>query len=242
MVSDAPIGIEKLPIKPGSAAVPMPGYDVRVLLADSTEAAVNEVGAIVIKLPLPPGCLPTLWNIDERFKQSYLSFFEGYYLTADAGFKDEDGYVSIMGRTDDIINVAGHRLSTGTTEEVLAAHVDVAECALIGAKDALKGKILVGLVVLNAGVTREHEEIASELVQMVRDQIGPVASFKTAVVVSRLPKTRSDKILRGTIKRIADKTPYKMPATIDYHATLPIMEEAMASLGLGKAAVSEGSK
>ena len=228
-----PIGIEKLPIKPGSAAVAVPGHDVRVLLDDGSEAAANEVGTVVVKLPLPPGWLPTLWNKDEHFKQSYLSAFDGYYLTADAGLKDEDGYLSIMGRTDDIINVAGHRLSTGGMEEVLAAHADVAECAVLGVKDELKGEIPVGLVVFKAGVTRERDEIVGELVRMVREGIGPVAAFKKAVVVAQLPKTRSGKILRGTIKSIADNTPYRMPATIDDPAVLEQMEEAMASLGFG---------
>ncbi|MCP4359855.1 MAG: propionyl-CoA synthetase [Chloroflexi bacterium] len=229
-----PLGIEQLPIKPGSAAVPMPGYDVRVLLPNGKEADVNEVGTIVIKLPLPPSCLPTLWNNDERYQESYLSYAHGYYLTSDAGFKDEDGYLSIMGRTDDIINVAGHRLSTGGMEEVLAAHADVAECAVIGVNDALKGEVPVGLAVLKAGVEREHDEIVGELVQMVRDQIGPVAAFKSAAIVSRLPKTRSGKILRGTIKCIADNTPYRMPATIDDPSVLEEMEDAMNKLGYQK--------
>ena len=228
-----PIGIEMLPIKPGSTAVAMPGHDVRVLLDDGSEAADNEVGTVVVKLPLPPGWLPTLWNKDEHFQQSYLSAFDGYYLTADAGFKDEDGYLSIMGRTDDIINVAGHRLSTGAMEEVLAAHADVAECAVLGVRDDLKGEIPVGLVVLKAGVTRDRDEIVGELVSMVRERIGPVAAFKKAAVVTQLPKTRSGKILRGTIKSIADNTPYRLPATIDDPAVLQQMEEAMASLGFG---------
>jgi propionyl-CoA synthetase len=228
-----PIGIEMLPIKPGSTAVAMPGHDVRVLLDDGSEAADNEVGTVVVKLPLPPGWLPTLWNKDEHFQQSYLSAFDGYYLTADAGFKDEDGYLSIMGRTDDIINVAGHRLSTGGMEEVLAAHADVAECAVLGVRDDLKGEIPVGLVVLKAGVTRHRDEIVGELVSMVRERIGPVAAFKKAAVVTQLPKTRSGKILRGTIKSIADNTPYRLPATIDDPAVLQQMEEAMASLGFG---------
>ncbi len=234
-----PIGIEKLPIKPGSAAVPVPGYDVRVLRADGTEADVDEVGTIVIKLPLPPGCLPTLWNNDERFQESYMSTFDGYYLTSDAGFKDEDGYLSIMGRIDDIINVAGHRLSTGAMEEVLAAHEDVAEGVVIGVQDDLKGEVPVGLVVLNAGVTRDHGEIVGELVQMMRERIGPVVAFKKAAVVKRLPKTRSGKILRGTIKCIADATPYRMPATIDDPAILMEMEEAVAGLGFAKSASSK---
>ncbi|MCP4415651.1 MAG: propionyl-CoA synthetase [Chloroflexi bacterium] len=229
-----PLGIEMLPIKPGSAAMPMPGYDVRVLLPDNTEAAANEVGTIVIKLPLPPGSLPTLWNNDERYQESYLSYADGYYLTSDAGFKDEDGYLSIMGRTDDIINVAGHRLSTGGMEEVLAAHVDVAECAVIGVNDELKGEVPVGLAVLKAGVARNHDEIVGELVQMVREQIGPVAAFKTAAVVTGLPKTRSGKILRGTIKCIADNTPYRMPATIDNPTILEEVKEVMTRLGYQK--------
>ena len=228
-----PIGIEMLPIKPGSVAVAVPGNDVRVLLDDGSEAAENEVGTVVVKLPLPPGWLPTLWNKDEHFQESYLSAFDGYYLTADAGFKDEDGYLSIMGRTDDIINVAGHRLSTGSMEEVLAAHADVAECAVLGVSDDVKGEIPVGLVVLKAGVTRGRHEIVGELVRMVRERIGPVAAFKKTAVVAQLPKTRSGKILRGTIKSIADNTPYRMPATIDDPVVLTQMEEAMASLGFG---------
>ena len=228
-----PIGIEMLPIKPGSAAVAVPGHDVRVLLDDGSEAAENEVGTVVVKLPLPPGWLFTLWNQGEHFQKSYLSAFDGYYLTADAGFKDEDGYLSIMGRTDDIINVAGHRLSTGGMEEVLAAHADVAECAVLGVRDDLKGEIPVGLVVFKAGMTRTRHEIIGELVTMVREGIGPVAAFKKVAVVAQLPKTRSGKILRGTIKSIADSKPYRMPATIDDPAVLQLMEEAMASLGFG---------
>ena len=226
-----PLGIEQLPIKPGSAAVPMPGYDIHVLRPNGEETAVNEVGTIVIKLPLPPSCLPTLWNNDQRYQDSYLSYARGYYLTSDAGFKDEDGYLSIMGRTDDIINVAGHRLSTGGMEEVLAAHEDVAECAVIGVSDTLKGEIPVGLAVLKAGVAREPDEVVNELVQMVRERIGPVAAFKSATIVARLPKTRSGKILRGTIKSIADNTPYRMPATIDDPIILEEMETAMTKLG-----------
>lgn len=234
-----PIGIEMLPIKPGSVAVPMPGYDVRILLPNGKEAATNEIGTVVLELPLPPGCLPTLWNNDERYKKSYLSYADGYYLTGDAGFKDEDGYLSIMGRVDDIINVAGHRLSTGRMEEVLAAHPDVAECAVIGVREELKGEVPVGLAVLKAGVARDPDEVVRELVQMVREQIGPVASFKSAGIVRRLPKTRSGKILRGTIKRIADNAPYRIPATIDNPAILEEMEEVMTGLGYGKAILSE---
>lgn len=209
------MGIELLPVKPGSCTKPVPGYDVRVVDNHGQEVPANQIGNVVIKLPLPPGCLPTLWNNDERFIASYLSAYDGYYLTADAGFFDDEGYLSIMGRTDDIINVAGHRLSTGGMEEVLAAHPDVAECAVVGVADALKGEVPVGFVVLKTGVERAEAEIVRELILLVREKIGPVASFKVAKVVKRLPKTRSGKILRGTIKKIADGVPYRMPATID---------------------------
>ncbi len=228
-----PLGIEQVPIKVGSAGVPMPGYDVQVLDPVGNQVAENVIGAVVLKLPLPPGTLPTLWQRDDLYIQKYLSHYEGYYSTADAGFKDGDGYLHIMARTDDIINVAGHRLSTGGMEEVLARHPDVAECAVIGVKDALKGEVPIGLLVLNAGVTRDSAEIAAEVIQMVRDQIGPVAAFKQATVVNRLPKTRSGKILRGTIKRIADQTPYKTPATIDDPAILDEMKAAVETLGYG---------
>jgi propionyl-CoA synthetase len=192
------------------------------------------MGSIVVKLPLPPGCLPTLWHQDERFKESYLTEFPGYYKTADAGYKDEDGYIFIMGRTDDIINVAGHRLSTGGMEEVLSSHPDVAECAVIGVADALKGEVPCGFVVLKAGVNRPPEEIEKEIVALVRDKIGPVAAFKLAMVVPRLPKTRSGKVLRGTMKKIADSQPWTTPATIDDPA---ILEEIKATLkGRGLAA------
>ena len=186
---------------------------------------------MVVGLPLPPGCLPTLWHNDAGYRDSYLSAFPGYYLTADAGYKDEDGYLWIMSRTDDIINVAGHRLSTGALEEVLAAHADVAECAVIGAADELKGEIPLGAVVLKAGVERPREEIVAELIQLVRERIGPVASFKVATVVERLPKTRSGKILRGTMKRIADGVEYRMPATIDDPAILDEIAAALEALG-----------
>jgi propionyl-CoA synthetase len=189
------------------------------------------MGSIVVKLPLPPGCLPTLWQQDDGFKQTYLVEFPGYYKTADAGFKDDDGYVYVMSRTDDIINVAGHRLSTGGMEEVLAAHPDVAECAVIGVADALKGQVPLGLVVLKAGVARPHPEIARECVQAVRDTIGAVASFKQAAVVERLPKTRSGKVLRGTMRRIADGEEWRMPATIDDPASLDEIAAALAKLG-----------
>jgi len=226
-----PIGLELLPVKPGSATVPAPGYDVRILDEGQNEVAAGEIGSIVVKLPLPPGCLPTLWHNDKGFQQSYLSAFPGYYLTADAGYIDEDGYLWIMSRTDDIINVAGHRLSTGAMEEVLASHPDVAECAVIGVADELKGEVPLGTVVLKAGVDRPDNEIVSELIQMVRKQIGPVASFKVATVVKRLPKTRSGKILRGTMKRIADGVEYRMPATIDDPVILDEITDALGELG-----------
>ena len=187
----------------------------------------GNIGSIVVKLPLPPGCLPTLWQQDERLRESYLDEFPGYYKTADAGFKDEDGYIYIMGRTDDIINVAGHRLSTGGMEEVLASHPDVAECAVIGIKDALKGEVPCGFVVLKAGVTRAAAEIEKEIVALVREKIGPVAAFKLAITVPRLPKTRSGKILRGTMKKIADGEEWTMPATIDDPAILDEIGEAV---------------
>jgi propionyl-CoA synthetase len=215
-----PMGIERHPVKPGSAALPVPGYAIDVLDDSGQEVATGDIGAIAVRLPLPPGCLPTLWQNDDGFVDSYLSAFPGYYQTADAGFIDEDGYLSIMSRTDDIINVAGHRLSTGAMEEVVAGHPDVAECAVIGVADQLKGQVPVGLVVLKAGVERDHEDVVGEVVARVRDQIGPVASFKTAVVVARLPKTRSGKILRRTLRAIADGSEWTMPATIDDPAIL----------------------
>jgi propionyl-CoA synthetase len=214
------VGLGALPVKRGSASVPMPGYDVAVLDDASHAVAPGVLGNIAVKLPLPPACLPALWNDDDRFGPSYLDEFPGYYKTADAGYLDEDGYLFIMGRTDDIINVAGHRLSTGAMEEVLASHKDVAECAVIGAADALKGEVPVGFVVLKAGVSRAQSEIEKEIVELVRELIGPVAAFKTALTVARLPKTRSGKILRGTMKKIADGTPYRTPATIDDPAVL----------------------
>jgi propionyl-CoA synthetase len=229
-----PIGLEMMPIKPGSCTKPVPGYDVQVLDLAGHPVAANQIGSIVVKLPLPPGCLPTLWQNDQRFQDSYLSEYPGYYLTADAGYKDDDGYLYVMSRTDDIINVAGHRLSTGGIEEVLAAHPDVAECAVVGVADELKGEVPVGFVVLKAGVERDHAAIVQELIQMVRDQIGPVASFKVGTVVERLPKTRSGKILRGTIKKIADGQEYRMPATIDDPAILLEMTEALTGLGYPK--------
>ena len=219
-IAGNPVGLGALPVKRGSASVPMPGYDVAVLDDASHAVAPGVLGNIAVKLPLPPACLPALWNDDDRFGPSYLDEFPGYYKTADAGYLDEDGYLFIMGRTDDIINVAGHRLSTGAMEEVLASHKDVAECAVIGAADALKGEVPVGFVVLKAGVSRAQSEIEKEIVELVRELIGPVAAFKTALTVARLPKTRSGKILRGTMKKIADGTPYRTPATIDDPAVL----------------------
>lgn len=226
-----PLGIEELPTKLGSPAVPMPGYEVDILDEGGNPMPAGELGAIAVKLPLPPGTLPNLWNAEERFKKSYLTTFPGYYETGDAGMKDEDGYLYIMARTDDVINVAGHRLSTGGMEEVLASHPDVAECAVIGVSDQLKGQLPVGFLCLNAGTNRSSEEIVSEVVKLVREKIGPVAAFKLAVVVDRLPKTRSGKILRGTMVNIADGTPFKMPATIDDPAILDEIKEALQGIG-----------
>jgi propionyl-CoA synthetase len=225
------MGLEPLPVRRGSPARAVPGYDVRVLDDAGAELPPSETGSIVVKLPLPPGSLPTLWNNDEGFIESYLSRFPGYYETADAGFKDADGYLWIMSRTDDVINVAGHRLSTGRIEEVLAGHPDVAECAVIGAGDALKGQVPVGFVVLKAGVQRPADEITAELVQRVREQVGPVAAFKQACVVARLPKTRSGKILRGTMRRIADGAEVAVPATIDDPLILDEIRAALEPLG-----------
>jgi propionyl-CoA synthetase len=214
-IAGNPMGLGMLPVKHGSPTVAMPGYDVRIVDEACRPLPAGQMGSIVVKLPLPPSCLPTLWQQDERFKESYLSEFPGYYKTADAGYKDADGYLFIMGRTDDIINVAGHRLSTGGMEEVLAGHKDVAECAVIGIADALKGEVPCGFIVLKAGVNRPHDEIEKEIVALVRDKIGPVAAFKLAITVPRLPKTRSGKILRGTMKKIADGETWTMPATIE---------------------------
>ena len=214
-IAGNPMGLGMLPVKHGSPTVAMPGYDVRIVDEQCKEVPAGQMGSIVVKLPLPPSCLPTLWQQDERFKESYLAEFPGYYKTADAGFKDEDGYLFIMGRTDDIINVAGHRLSTGGMEEVLARHKDVAECAVIGIADALKGEVPCGFIVLKAGVNRAPSEIEKEIVALVREKIGPVAAFKLAITVPRLPKTRSGKILRGTMKKIADGEAWNMPATIE---------------------------
>jgi len=225
------VGLGMLPVKPGSPTKPVPGYDVRVVDEQGREVAAGQIGSIVIRLPMPPGCLPTLWNNDDGFEKSYLSAYPGNYLTGDAGYKDEDGYVYVMSRVDDIINVAGHRLSTGAMEEVLASHPDVAECAVVGVADELKGEVPVGFVVTKAGVERGEDEIVGELVQRVRETIGPVAAFKTATVVKRLPKTRSGKILRGTMKRIADGVPYGAPATIDDPLILEEIAERLQRLG-----------
>jgi len=231
-IAGNPVGLGLLPVKHGSPTVPMPGYDVRIVDESCREVPADTMGSIVVKLPLPPSCLPTLWQQDERFRASYLAEFPGYYKTADAGFLDPDGYLYVMGRTDDIINVAGHRLSTGGMEEVLAAHPDVAECAVVGIKDELKGEVPCGFVVLKSGVERPCDQIEREVVALVREKIGPVAAFKIAVTVARLPKTRSGKILRGTIKKIADGEPWNMPATIDDPAVLTEIGTALKAKGI----------
>jgi propionyl-CoA synthetase len=228
------MGIHHFPVKPGSPTKGAPGWNVQVVDEGCKPVKPGNIGALVVKLPLPPGALPTLWQNDARFIESYLEEFPGYYKTADAGFIDEDNYVYVMSRTDDIINVAGHRLSTGAMEEVLSDHPDVAECAVLGVDDKLKGQIPVGFMVLKAGVTKPHEQVVKEVIHMVRDRIGPVAAFKTATVVKRLPKTRSGKILRGTIQKIADNKEYKVPATIDDPTILNEMEDALNSIGLAK--------
>jgi propionyl-CoA synthetase len=229
------MGLHHFPVKEGSPTKPAPGWNLQVLDPEThKQVKPGEIGALVVKLPLPPGTLPTLWQNDPRYIESYLDEFPGYYKTADAGFIDDDGYAYIMARTDDIINVAGHRLSTGGMEEVLADHPDVAECAVLGVDDKLKGQVPVGFMVLNAGVERPHDEIIKEVIQMVRDRIGPVASFKTATVVKRLPKTRSGKILRGTIQKIADNKEWKMPATIDDPVILDEITDALENIGLAK--------
>ena len=230
------LGIEQLPVKPGSPTRAVPGWDLKVLDPQGQEIAPGQIGAIVARLPMPPGTAPTLWNADERFKTAYLEAYPGYYQTGDAGMIDEDGYVHVMARTDDIINVAGHRLSTGAIEEVLASHPDVAECAVIGVADSLKGQLPVGFLVLSAGVERDPQEIAAEVVKMVRDQIGPVAAFKSATVVKRLPKTRSGKILRATMRAIADGEDYKVPATIDDPAILEEIGGSLQQIGYPRTA------
>jgi propionyl-CoA synthetase len=221
------MGIEVQPVKPGSPTKAVPGYDVHILTEEGTDAAPGQEGAVAVKLPLPPGTLPTLWNDDERFVSSYMERFPGYYTTGDGGFVDDDGYLYVMGRIDDVINVAGHRLSTGAMEEVVATHPDVAECAVIGVADDLKGQVPVGFVVLKAGSTAEPADLRAALITMVRDQIGAVAAFRQALVVPRLPKTRSGKILRSTMRHIADRTHYEVPSTIDDPA---ILDEITAAL------------
>ncbi|WP_315758857.1 MULTISPECIES: propionyl-CoA synthetase [unclassified Bradyrhizobium] len=228
-IAGNPVGLGLLPVKHGSPTVPMPGYQVDIVDEAAKPVPANTMGSIVIKLPMPPGCLPTLWQQEDRFKESYLSEFPGYYKTSDAGYKDEDGYVFVMGRTDDIINVAGHRLSTGGMEEILASHPDVAECAVLGIKDAIKGEVPCGFLVLKAGVSRSPSVIEKEIVALVRDKLGPVAAFKLAITVGRLPKTRSGKILRGTIKKIADGEQWSMPATIEDPKVLEEIGEALKS-------------
>jgi propionyl-CoA synthetase len=233
-IAGNPLGLGALPVKYGSACVPMPGYAIDIVDEACHPVAIGKIGSIVVKLPLPPANFPTLWEQDERFKESYLDEFPGYYKTADAGYKDADGYVFVMSRTDDIINVAGHRLSTGGMEEVLAAHPDVAECAVLGIKDELKGEVPCGFIVLKAGVNRPPSEIEKEIVALVRERIGPVAAFKLAITVARLPKTRSGKILRGTIKKIADGDQWTMPATIDDPAILDEIGAALKGHGVGR--------
>jgi propionyl-CoA synthetase len=221
-----------LPVKPGSPTKPVPGWDVQVRDRTGKAPHAGEMGALFCKLPLPPGSLTTLWNADARYQESYLSELPGYYKTGDAGFIDEEGYVFVMTRIDDVINVAGHRLSTGAMEEAIASHPDVAECAVVGVADSLKGQVPVGFLVLKAGVDRGRTgEIASEVVQTVRERIGPVAAFKTATVIKRLPKTRSGKILRGIMQKVADSEPYQMPATIDDPTILQEIEDALKKVG-----------
>jgi propionyl-CoA synthetase len=233
-IAGNPAGLEALPVKVGSPTVPMPGFDVQILDEAGHPMPAGELGAIAIKLPLPPGTLPTLWNAEDRFRKSYLTAFPGFYETGDAGMIDEDGYLYIMARTDDVINVAGHRLSTGAMEEVLAGHPDVAECAVIGVADSLKGQAPMGFVCLTTGVDRPHAEITAECVKRIRDQIGPVAAFKLALVVDRLPKTRSGKILRATMVKIADSQEFKQPATIDDPAILDEIKTALQAIGYAK--------
>ena len=230
-----PRGVELFPIKPGSATLPMPGWDVQILdpLTGDPQAD-GESGVIAVKLPLPPGTFPTLWHNEQGYTETYMDPFPGYYFTGDGGIKDDDGYIHVMGRVDDIINVAGHRLSTGEMEEIVSNHPDVAECAVLGAADALKGEVPIGFIVLKAGVTKAAEEIVAEVVQSVRAEIGPIACFKQAVVVARLPKTRSGKMLRGTMRKIADAQDYNMPSTIDDPDTLAEIEEAVKVIGYGK--------
>ncbi len=231
-IASNPIGIENLPLKKGSPSMPMPGYDVKILDSNNNELGSNELGAICIKLPLPPSCLPTLWNAEQRYIESYLKNFPGYYETGDAGYLDEDGYIYVMSRTDDVINTAGHRLSTGAMEEVVSNHPDVAECAVLGVHDDLKGQIPIGFACLNTGCNREHDEISNEIIELVRKDIGPVASFKYVGLVSSLPKTRSGKILRSTIRKIADGEEWQMPATIENPKVFEEIVEVIKKLNL----------
>jgi propionyl-CoA synthetase len=221
------MGLEPLPFKAGSPTKPVPGYQVEIMDSNGRVLPPEKEGIVGIKLPLPPGSLMTLWEDDQKFKTSYLDLFPGYYFTGDGGYSDKEGYLYIMGRVDDVINVAGHRLSTGAMEEVIAKHPDVAECAVVGRKDSFKGQLPMGFVVLKSHVKREPDAIIGELIKMVRDQIGAVASFKEAVILKRLPKTRSGKILRGTIRKIADGEEFKIPSTIDDPAILKEIEEAL---------------
>jgi len=225
------MGIEEHPIKAGSSTKPVPGFNVTILDSNGKEVGPNVTGLVTIKLPLPPGSLPTLWQADQRFLESYLKVYPGYYFTSDGGYIDEDGYVFIMGRVDDVINVAGHRLSTGEMEEVVSTHKDIAECAVIGVHDELKGQLPVGLCVLKAGVNTGEDEIKKDLAKMIRETIGPIASYRETCVVKRLPKTRSGKILRGTMRKIADGEPYTMPSTIDDPTSLNEIEEALKKVG-----------
>ena len=230
------LGIEQVPVKRGSPAFPVPGFDVRCLGDDGSELDAGQTGELCVRLPMPPGCLATLWNNDTGYRSAYFERFPGYYSTSDAGFIDEDGYVWVMSRTDDIINTAGHRLSTGAMEEVLASHPDVAECAVIGVADATKGQVPIGFAVLSAGTTRSADDVCKEIVSMVREAIGPVAAYKKTAIVARLPKTRSGKILRSTMRRIADGVDYDMPATIDDPAILDETRSALEGIGLGRPA------
>ena len=239
-ITGNPVGIEALPVKDGSSTVPMPGYDVHILDEGGRDKPRGELGAVAIRLPLPPGTLSGIWGDEARYRRSYLSTYPGYYATGDAGLIDEDGYVSILARTDDVINVAGHRLSTGGMEEVLADHPDVAECAVIGVADPLKGQLPMGFLCLNRNCARPAEEILREAVDLVRERVGPVAAFKLAVVVERLPKTRSGKILRATMAKIADGEDFAMPATIDDPAILDELRAAMAPLGYGASKAAAG--
>jgi propionyl-CoA synthetase len=229
-----PMGLDPQPIKAGSPTKPVPGYQVKILDENGNTVPPGKEGVVAIKLPLPPGTLTTLWENDAKFKESYLDLYPGYYFTGDGGYYDQDGYLYIMGRVDDVINVAGHRLSTGAMEEIIAQHPDVAECAVVGVADSFKGQLPLGLVVLKAGVEKEQGTIIQELVKMVRDQIGAVACFKNAVVVKRLPKTRSGKILRGTIRKISDGENYTIPSTIDEPQALAEIQESLKAIGYGK--------